>query len=91
MFDRIKKYIKAQIDCCSANILGYYCPTCSLTLNYITAFMNCVYNPYTKNYGKYIKCEECGKTTPAFDNIKQTEENWSDQWISREVDLFEND
>ncbi len=88
---RVKGFFKnMQI---SDNAFGYCCPTCSSVWpDRPSAFVHRIFDENYHCYKKYIKCEDCGRTSPAYENIADAVSNWDDQFILEEdLILLEND
>lgn len=86
--ERLKSYFKNQIECIQNNTYGYYCPNCSFIHSIPTAYMEFMWDEKYHKYKKYIKCLECSQATPAFEDTKDAIENWNDNFINKEVELF---
>lgn len=72
----------------SENIYGLYCPECSMFSNQATAFYRRFYDKRFKKLRVYIKCEECKRTTPAFENKDACADNWNYLWEKHQKKLL---
>ena len=79
---RIKGFFKNPVIL--DNAYGYCCPNCSKIYDIPTAFVHRTFDETCHCYKKYIKCNDCGRTTPAYSNIKDVMENWDNQFILEE-------
>lgn len=70
------------------NAFGYYCPDCSRYMKKPTAWAHRLFDEKYHVYKSYIQCEDCGRTTPAYENIDKAEENWNHQFILVEDSLI---
>lgn len=89
----IREYLKRLLKAASVNINGYYCPKCSLLMESkaTTALAHVMYDEKYHKPKTYIKCSECGLTTPAYESYKDLIDAWDDYFIKQEADLFERD
>lgn len=67
------------------NVCGIRCPMCSRMFHIATAKMYSYHDKRLKKWMFYVKCDECGRTSPAYEKKTIAIENWGDQWI-----LFED-
>lgn len=86
MLKRLISYLKCinLMD----NIYGYRCPNCMKTFQHTTATVNILWDEKYKVYKKYIKCNECLLTTPAFVSLEEAKDNWEYYWIKKEDEIL---
>ncbi len=76
---KIKKFFEAEKKLIGLNLINRYgCPSCNCLSNeceYSTKFGMCYNEPY-KRYEYYLKCENCGQTTPAFSDPIKALDSW---------------
>lgn len=73
------------------NVYGYECPDCCSDVNRATARSTSLYDEKYKKIRFYIHCASCGRTTPAFDTLKEASYQWEDQWILKEDSILLGD
>lgn len=70
------------------NIYGYQCPNCMKIFQHTTVTVNILWDEKYKVYKKYIKCNECLLTTPAFVSLEEVKDNWEYYWIKKEDEIL---
>lgn len=78
MLRRIISYFKNPVWL--DNAFGWYCPDCKRVEERPSAFMHRLWDEQYKVHKKYIRCGDCGRTTPAFSDKKKAVDNWEQQW-----------
>lgn len=78
MLHKIKSFIRNT--CIFDNFYGFYCPDCAEVYQKPTAYVRRMWDEKQKCFKKYIKCDECLRTTPAYKNKVEAVEQWCDQW-----------
>lgn len=78
MLRKLKLFFKSGVV--FDNIYGFNCPECSNWSDVPTAWMYRMWDEKEKKFKKYIQCETCARTTPAYENAKEATEQWDDQW-----------
>lgn len=84
---RIKGFFKntVMLD----NAYGYYCPSCSKTeLDKPTAFVQRMFDEKYHCYKKFIKCDSCGITTPAYEKLDDAVDSWANLLVLEEDRLL---
>lgn len=62
------------------NAFGFYCPDCAEVYKTPTAFVHMMWDEKHKCFKKYIQCDECLRTTPAYKNRYEMIDQWREQW-----------
>lgn len=62
------------------NLFGFYCPNCEKIHHNTTAWFHRMWDEKQRCYKKYIKCDTCFRTTPAYKNKVEAVNQWEDQW-----------
>lgn len=77
MLHKIKSLIKSiyAFD----NAFGFYCPDCAEVYKTPTAFVHMMWDEKHKCFKKYIRCDECLRTTPAYKNRYEMIDQWEEQ------------
>ena len=78
MLHKIKSLIK--IIYTFDNAFGFYCPDCAEVYKTPTAFVYMMWDEKHKCFKKYIRCDECLRTTPAYKNRYEMIDQWEEQW-----------
>lgn len=78
MLHNIKQLFKSS--CIFDNLYGFYCPDCAAVYEKPTAWVYRMWDEKQHKFKKYIQCEECLRTTPAFENKHDAVLQWGDQW-----------
>ena len=78
MLHKIKLFIRNT--CVFDNLYGFYCPDCAEVYQKPTAFVRRMWDEKQKCFKKYIQCDECLRTTPAYKDKIKAVEQWGDQW-----------
>lgn len=73
------------------------CPKCALKADAKsyeclegTASIRYVKNKLYNKPSFYVKCNECGFTTPAYDTSKEALDIWADNWVTTEAIIANN-
>lgn len=78
MLHKIKTFIRSIFS--SDNLFGFYCPNCEKDFESPTAWFHKMWDEKYRCYKKYIKCDTCSRTTPAYKNKVEAVRQWEDQW-----------
>ena len=79
---RVINYFKSLSKIINKKIFGYYCPCCSTEdYNVSSCTARILWDEKYHKYKYYIKCKYCDITTPAYEDIKDAEENFEYLWI----------
>lgn len=78
MLHKIKTFIRNIFS--SDNLFGFYCPNCEKDFESPTAWFHKMWDEKHRCYKKYIKCDSCSRTTPAYKNKVDAVRQWEDQW-----------
>lgn len=78
MLHKIKAFIRNT--CIFDNLYGFYCPDCAEAYQKPTAFVRRMWDEKQKCFKKYIQCDKCLRTTPAYKDKVKAVEQWGDQW-----------
>lgn len=85
MLHKIKTFIRNIFS--SDNLFGFYCPNCEKKFQSPTAWFHKMWDEKQRCYKKYIKCDTCSRTTPAYKNKVEAVSQWEDQWeIAQDTD-----
>lgn len=75
---KLKKSFKSFMKVVIYN--SWMCPDCLDEYGCCTAFTRVRWDKRSKSFKKYIKCENCSRTTPMYDNLEDAVDQWNDQW-----------
>lgn len=75
---KLKKSFKSLMKIVIYN--SWMCPDCYDEVVECTAFTRLHWDKRSKSFKKYIKCENCSRTTPMYDRLEDAVEQWNDQW-----------
>ena len=78
MLHKIKTFIRNIFS--SDNLFGFYCPNCEKDFESPTAWFHKMWDEKHRCYKKYIKCDSCSRTTPAYKNKYEVIDQWREQW-----------
>ena len=78
MLHKIKAFIRNIFS--SDIIFGFYCPNCEKDFESPTAWFHKMWDEKYKCFKKYIQCDECLRTTPAYKNKYEVIDQWGEQW-----------
>ena len=78
MLHKVKSLIRNS--CVFDNLYGFYCPDCAEAYQKPTAFVRRMWDEKQKCFKKYIQCDGCLRTTPAYKYKVKAVEQWGDQW-----------
>lgn len=87
--NKIKSYFHAAKEAAKVNAGGYYCPNCAIPFDEPTIYAHTKWNKLYHKFGVYMKCVACDIVTPVYDSVKPAMDNIEDQWVNKEVGLFE--
>lgn len=75
------------------NAFGFHCPDCTNVglCEKPTAFVHRVWDEQYKVYKKYVRCNDCFRTTPAYSNVEDAVDNWKYQWALKEDKILMGD
>ena len=74
MLHKIKTFIRNT--CVFDNFYGFYCPDCAEVYQKPTAYVRRMRDEKQKCFKKYIQCDECLRTTPAYKDKNEAAEQW---------------
>lgn len=78
MFKKLKASLNSLIELAAYH--SWVCPDCYDEVVECTAFTHVRWEKRSKSFMKYIKCENCSRTTPMYVNLKDAVDQWNDQW-----------
>lgn len=84
-----KSYFHALKETAKVNVDGCYCPNCAIPFDKPTIYAHTKWNSLYHKFGVYMKCTVCNLVTPVYDDIESAIDNIEDQWVNKEVELFE--